>query len=317
MGSIESVCIPRTCKFLSAFFLFFVSFIPLYAQTAGGSAVSLAAEISRLENLSTGTGANATPQQERYNAFMALARLQQLSGNSEAALKAYEGALTVSPGGGRAMLEKARLLFSMGEYEKTAVAINGLLREDRDRELMIQGRYLAALLEAFALGKTETLTALSEDPDFIELRSGIYYSLWKLGAQGSWEARLKREFPESPEAKISGGAADPAQTPLWLLFPGRETLALSTPVPQAAPAAAVPAEAAGSPVLQTGLFGREENAKAMADQLKKAGFESYVTKRSINGSDYWAVSVPGGNDMNAAITRLKDAGFEAFPLATP
>ena len=52
----------------------------------------------------------------------------------------------------------------------------------------------------------------------------------------------------------------------------------------------------------------------MAERLRSAGFEPSVARRSVSGNEYWAVSVPSGNDMAAAILRLKDAGFEAFPV---
>jgi cell division septation protein DedD len=84
--------------------------------------------------------------------------------------------------------------------------------------------------------------------------------------------------------------------------------------------AAVPAQAAenaapaGTVTLQTGLFGREENARAMADRLSKAGFAPAVSRRTVNGSAYFAVGVDAGSDINAMILRLKDSGFEAFPV---
>jgi len=278
--------------------------------------MSLATEISRLERISSGSGGNTQSSKERYNAFLDLARLHQLTGNSEAALKAFEGALTVSPNDSQALLEQARLLISLGEYEKAVSPVNALLRKDGEQEFLNQGRYLGAILGAFRTGETPALAALADDPAFIEYRSGIYYTLWRLTGLDSWKTRLSLEFPQSPETKIAGGAAEPAQTPLWLLFPGRDSIVISAPESRVtqSPSAGQQSEPAGQDtILQTGLFGREENARAMSEQLKKAGFEPRVTKRSLNGADYWAVSVLGGKDMNAAITRLKDAGFEAFP----
>jgi hypothetical protein len=52
----------------------------------------------------------------------------------------------------------------------------------------------------------------------------------------------------------------------------------------------------------------------MAERLKAAGFTPLVSRRTVNGAEYWAVSVSAGSDMTAAIMRLKNAGFESFPV---
>ena len=66
--------------------------------------------------------------------------------------------------------------------------------------------------------------------------------------------------------------------------------------------------------LQTGVFDREDNAKNMGEGLQKAGFSPQITRRTVNGIDYWAVSVGSGADMNETIKKLKDLGYEAFPV---
>ena len=305
--------------FIFSLFIFF----PIFPQN-NASTVPLAGEISRLEKI-----ASSAVSADRHSAFLALARLHQLSGNPEAALKAYEAALAISPDDGRTLLEQGRFLISVGEDEKSRAAINALLSGGSEKALLIQGRFLGAQLDAFRSGNTQPLAAMAEEPDFAEYRSGIYYTLWKLTGLESYRTRLIAEFPQSPEAKIAAGTVNFAATPLWLLFPGRESIVLATPTtaPQAAatpqttatPAAATSAEQRPSPepagrLLQTGLFGREVNAQALAERLARAGFEPQIIKRQADGSDRWAVCVSGGSDMNATIRRLKDAGFESFPI---
>jgi tetratricopeptide (TPR) repeat protein len=291
---------------LAAFFFLF-SLIPFHGFAQ--NAVSLTGEISRLERLAQ----SAPGSRAKYNAFLALARLHRLSGNSEAALAAYGGALAASPGDGRALLEQGQLFISRGENEKAAAAFRAIPAAG-DRDLLIRGRYLSALLEAFA-SNIQALSSLAEDNDFSEYRGGIYYTLWKLTGLSAWKNRLSAEFPQSPEAKIAAAAGvESAPTPLWLLFPGREApqVASSTPAVSSAPQPLN--ESAGS-FLQAGLFGREENARALADKLRNSGFEPCVIRRQVNGSDYFAVGISGGRDVNAAISRLKDAGYDAFPVA--
>jgi len=290
--------------------VFLFSFSFLYA---GENSVSLASEISRLERL----GASSPSSQERYSAFLALARLYQLSGNNEAALKACEGALKINSGEGRPLLEKGRLLISLGEYEKAFEPLTAIFSGSYSKALMLEGRFLIAQLEAFRSGNLRSLAALADESDFFEYRRLIYYTLWKIEESPAWKSLLAKDFPSSPEAKIAAGKALPAQTPLWILFSGRENLGLTTPA-QASPVPAAPAQvplAIGATVLQAGLFTREENARARSDRINKAGFQSIVQTRFQNGANYWVVYVPYDSDMNAMIKKLKDAGFDSFPVS--
>ena len=290
--------------------LSFLPVMPLIAQNAPSASqnlVSLGPEISRLEGLSSGSAANNVAG-DRYNSFMRLARLNQLAGNTEAALRAYEGALSVSPGDSRALLEQGRLYISFGEYEKANAAIQSLLAglsgpENGGRDLSIQSLYLAAQIGVFQSGDTRPLEAMAEEAAFAAYRSGIYYTLWKITGRESYLNLLAADFPQSPEAWITSGRIGSDPTPLWLLFPGRDSIA-------AAPQNRV----LQPPFLQTGLFSREENARAHAESLGRSGFEAQVTGRRVNNADYWAVIVSGGTDINAEIKKLKDAGFDSFPV---
>jgi len=289
---------------------------------AGENFVSLASEIIRLENL----GANSPSSQERHNAFLALARLFQLSGNNESALKAWESALQINSSDGRSLLEKGRLLISLGEYEKALEPLMAILSGNYSKALTLEARFLIAQLEAFRSGNLRPLAALADESDFSEYRPLIYYTLWKIDENPTWKAILTKDFPSSPEAKITNGtfgangtsgtanSAFQAQTPLWILFPGRESIGITSPTQLALPAVVAQSPAASGTVLQTGLFSREENAHTLSEKLNRAGFQSIVQTKPQNSSTYWAVYVPYVSDMNGMIKKLKDAGFESFPV---
>jgi hypothetical protein len=98
-----------------------------------------------------------------------------------------------------------------------------------------------------------------------------------------------------PQAQASSGTGVPGTG-----VPGTNALGTNAP--------------GSSSILQTGLFSREDNAKAMAERLRAAGFLAGITRRQVNGNNYWVVGVPPGDNMNATIMRLKDAGFESFPV---
>jgi len=141
------------------------------------------------------------------------------------------------------------------------------------------------------------------------------------------------------------------QSPLWQLLPGKTvvtkpaapapvastptaptTPAKSSPTPAVtttpapAPAAKAPvAPAASAPakpttpapsgvVLQTGLFSKEVNARAQSEALRKAGFTASISRKQVNGVEYWAVTVPAGPDQRKTAADLKKAGFDSFPV---
>jgi tetratricopeptide (TPR) repeat protein len=292
------------------FFLFLFSFSFLYAAE---NSLSLSSEIARLEKI----GGSSVSSQERHSAFLALARLYQLSGNNEAALKALENALKINSGDGRSLLERGRLLISQGEYEKAFESLTAIFTGNYARDLLLEARFLIAQLEAFRSGNLSPLSALANDADFTEYRRLIYYTLWKIEQSPAWKALLTKDFPLSPEAKITNGKALSAQTPLWILFPGREALALTAPAkpaPATTPTPTATPTVSGVTVLQAGLFSREENARALSERINKAGFQSVVQTKQQNDGNYWVVYVPYSSDMNAMIKRLKDAGFESFPI---
>jgi len=303
-------------------FLFFLcglcASVRVSSLHAAENPLSLSSEITRLEKI----GASSVSSQERYDAFLALAKLYQISGNNEAALHAWDKALNINSGDGRPLLERGRLLISLGEYEKAIGSLAAIFTGNYAKDLLLEARFLFAQLEAFFYGNLRPLSALTDDTDFSEYHRIIYYTLWKIEQNPAWKALLTKDFPLSPEAKIANGAsganskAISAQTPLWILFPGRENLDLIASTPPATPTAQLtaPAAVSGSTVLQAGLFSREENARALSDKINKAGFQSFVQTKQQNGGNYWAVYVPAGADTNAMIKKLKDAGFESFPV---
>ncbi|MDR1445711.1 MAG: SPOR domain-containing protein [Treponema sp.] len=305
------------------FLLLLFSGFPLRAQEGG---VPLGAEIQRIEkNLKSGAFSPA----EKHQALVKLARLQELSGNLESAAKTWGEAAVAEQGGQdeKSLLRKARCLAAMGDWEGASALVS---QGGGDPE----ARYLEAQIEAFRSSDTSALLALLDYPGFAEIRPLIYFSLWKITGNGSWSSRLYSEYPESPEGRIaageradqgSGGAGAKADknpavyikpSPLWLLIPGRDSFSLE-PVPSASTAqnARTVSPAAGrETLLQTGLFGREANARSQAARLAEKGFAAELSRRTVNGNEYWAVLVKAGQDTNRMILSLRDAGFESFPV---
>jgi hypothetical protein len=290
--------------------------LPLDAQSLGG--VSLASELDRLEKSSQ------TPAQKN-SALAGLGQLYQLSGNRERAAAAYADAARADPAklDGVSLLKAAKLYIALGEYETAEAAIAAVLAGGGVTDALIrEARLLSAECAAFQAQELRPLAALAVDGAYTARRAGLYYTLWRLSGDDAWRAKLQAEYPQTPEAQAAADASSAtgvilAASPQWFLYPGREALTLAAPsVAAPAPSPAAPSTAAPPAVLQTGLYSREENARAMAARLTAAGFTPSIVPRQVSGGPYWAVTVPAAADMNTTIMALKNAGFESFPLVT-
>jgi cell division septation protein DedD len=313
----------------------------LYAQNIVPG--QLGTEIQALEQKLSRVGASPS---ERHDALVRLAQLRQLSGNIAGAAVNWLDAATADPNDDSALAAGAYCLAAIGEWEKAALTLRPLLASDRWGPAMLQAQFLDACLKAWSANDASPLTALAEAPEFAAMRPIIYYTLWQTltrnpratgtdaaGTAGaeSWKSRLLAEFPQSPEARAASPekqkdspAISTVQSPLWLLFPGT---AGSSPVGTAKPVAPAPVSPSASTptvstpsvapsgvVLQTGLFSKEANARAQSEALRKAGFTASISRKLVNGAEYWAVTVPEGQDQRKTTADLKKAGFDSFPV---
>ncbi|GHU55442.1 hypothetical protein FACS189442_3030 [Spirochaetia bacterium] len=295
---------------------------------------------TEIQNIEKTLNTSALSGSGRHEALVNLARLYELSGSIEGAAQAWAVASVADPANrdDLALIRSAACYAAMGEWEKAEDAVKMVLLTGWDKQTLLRARLLGAQIGAFRSGAANgaiggingagaVLAALLDDPDYGEFKAVICYTLWKTTGDDTWKNRLAAEFPRSPEARIAdgtdGGAISAAPTAMWLLIPGRQDIAIapSAPIAPSIPVAPVApltsdaeTNAVDGAVLQTGLFGREANAQAMAERLRAAGFTPVISCRSVNGAEYWAVSVNAGPDMAATILRLKNAGFESFPL---
>jgi tetratricopeptide (TPR) repeat protein len=286
---------------------------------------------------------------ERREAYAKLARLQQLSGNVDAAARAWREAALADPNSrdDQSFLESSLCYLALGEFAAASDALLGVIAgAAADSRVFRDAQYIGAQIEVFRSGSAASLYALLSKPEYAEYRPAIYYTFWRLFGDEAYRTQVLTEFPDSPEARIlqseastalastgassatvraidnaAAGAVSAQGRPLWFLYPGRGNVVIGRPVPAQPPVVPrqheldpAPAEAPGPRALQTGLFSREENAHASANRLAAKGFAATVSRKLVNGVAYWAVSVAPGEDSNRTIMRLKDAGFEAFPV---
>jgi cell division septation protein DedD len=305
-------------RFQKAVVFFLAALAPLflcgqivYGQTA---AALFSTEVQSIEKKLSSPISPA----EKNRALRDLARLMELSGNAEAAARAWNEAARALPSDYDALVRSGVCFAAIGEFDSALRIVDSVSRAAAAGEPGLRARYVGAQVEAFRSGETPALSWLLEDPAFSAYKPGIYYSIWKISGDEASRSRLLREFPQSPEALAlkDGSAVSAAPTALWLLgSPLFETPPIAPKQPPSGePGAADSGQTAGPVLLQAGLFSREENAQTLAARLRNAGFVPVVSTKTVNGTAYWAVGVLPGGDHNATILRLKDAGFEAFPV---
>jgi cell division septation protein DedD len=315
---------------------------------AQNTSMQLGTEIQNIEQRLSIAGISSA---ERHDALVRLAQLRQLSGNIATAADNWFEAAAADPDDDTARVSGAYCLAAIGEWEKAASALLPLLASGKGGPSTLQAHFLSAFLKIRNSSDASTLAAFAEDSEFVSLRPMIYYTLWQTitrnpdisGAADAetWKSRLLAEFPQSPEARAGyankqkdAPSISAIQSPLWLLLPGTgfSTVAKVTPatppatitptVPTPAPSPPVtakpvtpmPPPAVSAVVLQTGLFSKEANARTHIEALRKAGFSASMSRKLVNGTEHWAVTVPTGQDSKKTTADLKKAGFDSFPV---
>jgi cell division septation protein DedD len=337
-----------------AFLLFLLTGMEQWAQNSwqtGSNPRQFGTEILNLEQKLASPGISAD---ERYYALVRLARLRQLSGNILGAASNWLDAAAANPNDDNALVAGAYCLTAIGEWEKAFQTIQPLITSARRGPAVLQAFYLDAYLKTWSYANASPLVALVANYEFAPLRPMVYYTLWQIltrspnisgaGSADTWKTRLIAEYPGSPEAIIAGSGnggvvISAVQNPMWLLFPGAP---VSSPPASAKPPAAMPppaqpaqnprpsvsvppptpptvsvppaVNATAVPVLQTGVFSREANARTQSEALRKAGFTATISRKLVNGAERWAVTVPAGQNINKTIQDLKKAGFDSFPV---
>lgn len=302
-------------KYLCALLQFFFLGVLLFSQN---KPVLLPAEISSIEKKLADP---KLPPAERKQSLETMARIFELSGNFEAAADAWHNAArTVSGNAGHAdFLQSARCYAAIGEFEKAETVLKPVLSASGSGVLQNKARLLSAQMEALRTGNTAALSSLLSNSDFAGDKPVLYFSLWRIsgdpGVKASIAHRLLAEFPQSPEARIvqDGGAVSASSAALWFFMGSGPSI--PGPAVVQVPAAPSGGTASGGPLmLQTGYFSREENARNMAGRLNNSGFNSVIDKKTVSGNERWIVGVEPGPDYLKTMSRLKEKGFDSFPV---
>jgi len=280
----------------------------------------------------------------KKRAWSALAALHELSGHPESAALAWSEAAFAEPArrDDMALMESARCLTAVGETERALADVRTVLLTGRDPLALRKARLWAGYIAAFsgASDAASLLATFAADPDYESERPSILFVRNRVLGTVDDATRLLAEYSGTPEARIllaaSGRRVDLALTPQWILadarpvpkpetrvadLAGAEPAASKTPSPAdtppglAKPPAPLSTSADPSPkALQVGLFKSEVNARNLVSRLEARKFASTVSKRTVGEASYWVVTVDPGSSVRDMTMKLKDAGFESFPL---
>ena len=262
------------------------------------------------------------------------AGLALMLGRYSDAASAYE---TAADGGAALLLRAARCRIASGELDRAEDLAALVLMKTAGDPAARENAALSRLVGAWVLAARDReadAAALAQGVLDAERREGgaggaarleARFLLWLCSpAQGkaAAQAALVSEYPGSPEALIAQGKATFVPMPHWYLGllakagPEKPPAEASSSTPRPPEPVKAPGE---TPVrrarLQVGYFSREEDAARLGAELRGKDFEAEVEKtlRAGTAESRWIVVVFGG-DSAAMQERLKDAGYESYPL---
>lgn len=245
------------------------------------------------------------------------------------------------------LLVSARSNLAAGLSEK-ARELAALVLSSGSQDLSAEARLVSAwslLLDGDSPGALAMIGSPSGSQGRLEPDCETLFLTWVASPDSQRPvaaAALCKAFPMSPEAAIAGASDHPRGASPWAEL---ETLphwylrgllnGASNPNPEAAPPKPPPASqppvpqppaSAGqgngavvkppsSPEIrrfQVGIFADAKNASLLMAELAKKGFTAKIEKRRVGGKDLFAVVVEG--EAESTILRLKDSGYETYPL---
>ncbi|MDR0375879.1 MAG: SPOR domain-containing protein [Treponema sp.] len=292
-GRLRSVALLRysAVKMFSALFLLFVV---QYSFTE-----SVEVEVLRLEKIAE----SSSSASERRAAYTQMARLLYLAGDMERAAAAWQNAALADKNNrdDAALIEAAACFVAMGAFDAASANVRMALVSGKSPAVIPRARYLAATIEAFRRFDIAPLVALLSDSAYEQYKPSIYYIAWRISGTNEYKTKLFSEYPNSPEtlAIKDGKTVSTFPSVFWQFLPSG---AKETPL------------SSQTGMLQTGIFSVEKNAMELVKNLKIAGFESEIGKKTVNGRTYWVVLTHGGENSAMTLARLKAAGFNAFPV---
>jgi tetratricopeptide (TPR) repeat protein len=266
--------------------------------------------------------------------------LALLLGRYEEAADSFEAAaFRLAPARDDALLlRSARERLAAGETDRAAERADLVLRSASEPSLA-RGARLVSAWAALVAGRSSDAKRLASavlsgdgavgaaPPGGNERREALFIE-WAAALPGerpSALSSLAKEYPESPECALASGdssSQDIAFLPLphWYLsgllgeVSGPRPAGLVASSAAATAAATAADDSSGGKALryQLGVFSKSGNAALLVAELAKKGFQATIEERLVKGQRLEAVVVQAGS--GDTLLKLKDAGYEAYPL---
>ena len=275
---------------------------------------------------------------DKHDLLVALAELQEITGDLLSAQKGYVNASFVVPGNKdfESLLSSARLLVEMGEYRDAEAQARGMVETAKDTK--VTGAALVILSRIYAATEreqkaVETAIRSMEDPQNPPSVEMLYWAV-ELGRrvdnvplESTALAVLETEYEGSLELALVSGdiTAVPAVANLFSFGldassgdnttrPGIDLEAVDETDVETENIDETPGPAFLD--IQTGSFLVKENAEYALQDLETEGFQAIVRERLIGEKLYYRVVVPDvpAETVQNVLVQLKERGFEGYPL---
>ncbi|MCR4736131.1 MAG: SPOR domain-containing protein [Treponema sp.] len=291
---------------------------------------------------------------EKRAVYILLGSLQEQMSLYDDARKSYAQAAGITAGNAEGMpkknneqlvLDAVRCALSCGDYKTANSYLNSAVRNSSDEKILA---YVKLYAQWSSLCRAENVEELNEPLEmlkaYLKINSMkpvypvILLTLWYVTGEETYSSQLLKDFADSTEAGIVKGDIQLLPTPFWFFVPksgvavqGSGTFSgVSELVKNDTASEAAEKTENGKNVemkeksseeslpkfkkWQLGLFRTESNANLLSEELKKKGFESYITTETrASGTTYYIVIV--NEDSKGTIAdRLRSAGYDCYPV---
>lgn len=307
-----------------------------FAQTKTYSAEELKKEALKKDSLAetinyiSSRKNNMSSEADKRSILYYLGTLQEQNGDYSAASSSYASAAGIAAGDAKNMakisseeLVLCAVLSSLNAGEAGNASSYLASSVSKSENVGIQAR--VKLYSAWAdLCKAQSLEATKETQALLKaystmdsmksLHPQILFTLWYLTDSKEYSDLLKSKFPSSPENRIVTGKTQLMASPFWLFMPHAEHEATKTSATVISSNESSSSSQIKLKYLQLGLFREKANADALVSRAKAKGFNAhYYTETRASGTTYYIVVVDENAEGNMSL-KLKDAGFENYPL---
>ena len=228
------------------------------------------------------------------------------------------------------VLDAVRCSLSAGDFYTADSYLNSAVRNSKNQEIQ---SYIKLYSQWSALCKAENASDLQEPVALLQaylkvqtmaaVHPAILLTLWYVTGDAAYSDMLLKKYSQSTEAAIVKGDVQLLPSPFWFFVP-KSGEALPETGSYSASAYEQPlieeetaAEKKGADnskkvKLQLGLFRTESNAKVLVDELKKKGFDCYITtEKRASGTTYYIV-LTQENEKNTVADELRSAGYDCY-----